>query len=305
MWRTAIEVLEKTIGEHKWIITIALFGFVLIKVLVIARGNTQIALGIFNSAGAATVVVGGILSAFSLVSALTFGLAIALLVRTFPLIRTFPSIIKIIRRPRWLRPPPVTCYYRTSRVRSPGKLESTRWHAFTGWVDYIVVNEKPVWLTGLIAAVICFFITPWPLAVASGLLGVLLGTAAKIRKGVIRAISLGVVSGLSIFLVLYPLLYAVWLPHEILTVSRRVCPSQAQKDQVIGYVLSDSNGWISLLVTHQRIICRIKSEEVTARQLCQSKIISMPGMWEWYKRSDPLEKKFFRPLAATKLPACP
>ena len=62
-----------------------------------------------------------------------------------------------------------------------------------------------------------------------------------------------------------PLLYAVWLPHEDVTIKAtdgiRV---------VKGYVLSDSNGWVSVLRTGQRRIYRFPSSEVTKRDLCSA-----------------------------------
>lgn len=297
MWRNAVDALNKAIGDRKWLITVVLFGFILIKVIVIARGNIQTALAVFNSAGTATVIVGGILSAFPLVAAIVFGLVIFRLARTFPLKRAFSR-------------------------------QGCR--AIIAWVRNRTVNEKATWLAGVIAAVGCFFLTPWPIMAGSAVLGSAWGLVAKIntraaveaipitrekrgnwsKRAVVKAVLFFILVLSSVYFVLYPLLYAVWLPHEELAVPpdeklavlQRACPRDDK--YVVGYVLSDSNGWISLLLTGQRTICRLKSEEVTARILCQGQVIPMPApSWlQWYKKGNSLEKEI--PDAATTLPAC-
>jgi hypothetical protein len=288
MWRHAIDRLEKVIGAHKWLIVTALFGFVIIKVIFMARGNVQIALGIFNSAGTTTVVAGGILSAFPLISALALGLSIFQLTWSFP--RT-------------------AAHYRASGAQeSPEPISeenkerqaSRKWCAVKAWAR----DVKLTWLALLAATVACFFITPWLIAATSAILGILSGIAARMGNGIVRRISFLILLLASIYLVLYPLLYAVWLPHEILKVPKQACPKQGDKQYVVGYVLSDSNGWISLLLSGQRNICRLKEEEVTARTLCQANIVSMPRMTEWYKSGDTPEKVIL-PRATATLPPCP
>jgi hypothetical protein len=312
MWRNVIKPLEQTISKHKWLTTVALFGFVLVKVVFIARGNIQTALGIFNSAGAATVVVGSILSALPLVSSLALGLAIFQLTRSFPLIRVFPRTINLLpQRLRvnltsiedryWPSHAPVPCGLTTKLGQLSQERRGAR--AARAWIREVAAKDNATLLTLVIAAIICFFVAPSPIAIASASLGFISGALAKIKKGAARDILLFVAGLAWIFLVLYPFLYSVWLPHETLAVPGPVCPQQKHRTYVVGYVLSDGNGWISLLVTGQRLICRIRSEEVTARTLCQGQIVSMPGMGEWYKSGPPLEKAVF-PRAATTLPPC-
>jgi hypothetical protein len=247
------------------LITALLFGFVVIKVFWIARGDIPTALGVFNSAGLASVIAGGLLSAFPLVSAVVFGVAMFELSESSAFRRTFPFI--------W-------CY-------------------------------TPVWVTGLVAAVSCFFLTPWPIMVAGAVLGFVSGIAVRAaprakkllgnKHGWIgKAVRLGgiaILALLSLFLVLNPLLYVVWLPHETLTLAK------PGRQQWVGYVLSDSNGWISLLRTNERRIYRFRSEDVTARVLCSTKPIPMPFVPDWFKSPSPLYKTL-RPGASVTLPPC-
>jgi hypothetical protein len=249
-WHTAIKTLEEVAESHKWLTTVVLFGFILIKVVWMARGNIQTALGIFNSAGTVTVIVGGLLSAFPLVSALVLGLVI------FELARKFPSGV-----------------------------------------------ERIVWLIGLAAAVGCFFLTPWPIAAVSVLLGTFSGLVMKIKKKVMQRILLSFLLLASIGLIVHPLLYSVWLPRELLTVPKLGSTKQMSRQDVAGYVLSDSNGWVSLLQTGQRTITRYRSEEVVARVLCQGQTVPMPGAPRWYKSGDsPWETLF--PRDSGPLPPC-
>jgi hypothetical protein len=291
MWFNDTKDLDKTIGEHKWLITIALFGFVFIKVIFIARGNVQIALGIFNSAGTTTVVAGGILSAFPLVSAVAFGLTIFQLTRSF-LLTADRS------RTSGTREPCEPCEP-TSKENKEGQ-PSGKWHVVTEWAR----KEKLAWLALLAATVACFFITPWLIATTSAILGIIAGIAAKITNRTARRISFFFLLLASISLVLYPLLYAVWLPHEKLDVPQYACPRQGDNKYVVGYVLSDSNGWISLLISGQRNICRLKTQQVTARTLCQANIVSMPRMLDWYKNGDTPEKAILSHTTMA-LPRCP
>jgi hypothetical protein len=101
----------------------------------------------------------------------------------------------------------------------------------------------------------------------------------------------------ALLLVLNPLLYAVWLPHEILTTAK---PGPQQ----VGYVLSDSNGWVSLLKSGERRIYRFRSEDVTARRLCRARSFSMPFAPLWFNNPSPLWN-IITPGESKKLPSCP
>ena len=253
-WLQEIRVLRSLIGKEPALITALLFSFVVIKVIWIARGDIPTALGVFDSAGLATVIAGGLLSAFPLISAVVLGIAAFELSRTVSFTKNSP----IIRAP-----------------------------------------DKSLWVIGLAAAVGCFFLTPWPIMVYGAGLGLLSGVAlrfaskvrikAKAKKGLGIAASVVLLIASS-FLVLNPLLYAVWLPHEKLTLRGQ--------PQMVGYVLSDSNGWVSLLRTGERRIYRFRSEDVTARALCKTGSFSMPGAPSWYNSPSSLWNKL--PLGESK-----
>jgi hypothetical protein len=228
-------------------VTVLAFGFVVIKVIWIARGDIPTALGVFNSAGLPTVIAGGLLSALPLISAAALGLAVFEIVKNLLLAGKFPRDIRV-------------------------------WSGFSA------------------AAVAGFVLTPWAVMASGAFLGLISGVAAwaasKTRKstndrrkwiGVIgRVGTWGVVGILSFILVLNPLLYAVWLPHETLNLVN------SNSSSMVGYVLSDSNGWISLLKSGERRIHRFRMEDVTARTLCSERSFSVPFGPSWFNSPRPL-----------------
>jgi len=245
-WLRVVSRWSDRIGMWQFI-TVLAFGFVVIKVIWIARGDIPTALGVFNSAGLATVIVGGLLSALPLISAIALGLAVFNITKSRFLTGKFPH-------------------------------DNFAWAGLCG------------------AGVGCIFLTPWPVMAWGTFLGVAAGGAAwvasKAKKladnghiwvGRIGRIGIWAIVGIVSFIfVLNPLLYAVWLPHETLTLAK---PSS---QPMVGYVLSDSNGWVSLLQTGERRIYRFRSEDVTGRALCRARSFSMPLMPAWFNSPSPL-----------------
>jgi hypothetical protein len=71
-WSQAFKPLLTALGwfeKRKLFATILLFGFVFLKVIIVAKGSIPIALGIVQTAGPASIVVGSLLSGLPLVAA--------------------------------------------------------------------------------------------------------------------------------------------------------------------------------------------------------------------------------------------
>jgi hypothetical protein len=246
-------------------ITILAFAFVVIKVIWIARGDIPTALGVFNSAGLATVIAGGLLSALPLISAAALGLAM------FEIIKSWLLAYRAGSQPAGRRG-------RIRRALGAFPRDILPWAGFSA------------------AAVACFVLAPWPVMASGAFIGFISGIAAALaasktkkstkRSKWIRVITRvgtwGIVGVLSFLLVLNPLLYAVWLPHETLTLPN------SRAHSMVGYVLSDNNGWISLLRTGERRIYRFRMEDVTARTLCSARSFSMPFAPSWFNSPRPL-----------------
>jgi hypothetical protein len=199
-------------------VTILLFTFLALKVIVIAKGDIPTALGIFQTANPAVTAIGALLSGLPL------GGVAALLIFG----------------------------YRAAKETS---LESCALAA--------------------VAALACFFLTPWPIFVASVLVGPLAGYAMRQRQRVMRAPG-NRWQKWGTLLILFPCLaafvyitvvttwrvmYDVWLPHEAVTM---------QSGRVeVGYVLSDNGNWISILRSGQRRIVIYQQTQVRKRAECQ------------------------------------
>jgi hypothetical protein len=247
------------IGQY---ITALAFSYVVIKVIWIARGDIPTALGVFNSAGLATVIVGGLLSALPVISATALGWA------TFQI------------SSRWL-------------LKRSCPRDTSSWKPrFRSWIlNRSWPRDTSSWIALSVAGVACFFLTPWPVMASGAFLGLVCGitagwVASKTKKPDNSrrrwAGRIGMIGGLtlvgiaSFYLVLNPLLYAVWLPHETLKLTK------PNPQPMVGYVLSDGNGWVSVLRTGVHRIYRFPSQEVLTRDLCMPRSISMPAMPDWF-----------------------
>jgi hypothetical protein len=262
-WLRVVSRSAERIGMWQFI-TILAFVFVVIKVIWIARGDIPTALGVFNSAGLVTVIAGGLLSALPLISAAALGLA------TFQIIKSWPLADRVRLQPAGRR----------RRIRRTlGKFP----HDTVAWAGFSA------------AAVVSFVLAPLPVMASGAFIGLISGIAARAapktkkftngRKwitAIIRVGAWGILGILSFLLVLNPLLYAVWLPHEALTLPN------SRAHSMVGYVLSDSNGWITLLRSGERKIYRFRTEDVTARTLCSERSFSVPFAPSWFNSPRPL-----------------
>jgi hypothetical protein len=263
-WLGVVVRSSKSIGMWQFI-TILAFAFVVVKVIWIARGDIPTALGVFNSAGLVTVIAGGLLSALPLISAAALGLAV------FEIIKSWLLAYRARLQPAGRRG-------RIRRALNTFPRDTLAWAGFSA------------------AAVACFVLAPWPVMASGVFIGLISGIAAawaasrtkkptngrKWIRRIIKVGTWGILGILSFLLVLNPLLYAVWLPHETLTLPN------SSPDSMVGYVLSDSNGWISLLRSGDRKIYRFRMEDVTARTLCSERSFSVPNALSWFNSSRPL-----------------
>lgn len=212
---------------------IALFAFLILKVLVISLGDVTTALAILRTAGLTSVVVGGLLSALPFLAA-------------FLLSASSASAIWWCRRgdPR-----------RRLLRRIP----------------------RNVLASVLAAGLASFFLTPWPVLLVSPLMGLVWGLAigagrprraerTRLRP-LTRSVRYLAVAGTALVLApmtAWALLYPVWLPHETVTLR-----TQGSTVTVVGYVLDDSGGWITILESGRRRVVRHRSDAVSERTLCR------------------------------------
>jgi hypothetical protein len=85
---------------------------------------------------------------------------------------------------------------------------------------------------------------------------------------------LGFVTGVAVVL----MLYTVWVPREIVVFQPGTFPSgTASREVVVGYVLSEDNGWITMLTSGAHRILRYPDAKVTTQIVCET----LPGsFWQ-------------------------
>ncbi|HYB88703.1 MAG TPA: hypothetical protein VEC76_17795 [Streptosporangiaceae bacterium] len=220
-WADAVKPLPeilKQLEKRKLMVTILLFGFLALKVIVAAKGDIPTALGIFQTTNPAITAIGALMSGLPL-GAVAFLIVVG---------------------------------YRAAREAS--------------WEGYVLA---------VIAALACFFVTPWPILAACLVVAPVAGYAMRHRRRLTQAQGkrwqkrgtlLILIPCLAVFLYIacvtsWRVMYDVWLPHEAVTL---------QSGRVeVGYVLNDNGNWISILRSGQRRLVRYRETQVEKRVLCQ------------------------------------
>ncbi len=249
VWRP-IPGLIRWYARNKVVGTLLLAAFLVAKGWVTARGDVSTALGILDTAGIPTIVIGGLLSGFPVLAAVMLGFAI------FRIFAESPSATDPTRRPRL---PAV--------------------ERDVGLGSRLVRTYPAVVLASVMAVVACLTTPTLVIAVAAvfgGLIGGLALTSRRLPRKPSRrsrwkhpwwwyvwAWSTGVIVVPIVVYSLVTLLYGVWLPHEVVTFS------QAGDRPEVGYVLQDSDGWMTILRTGEHRIVRYRDPEVIQRKLCE------------------------------------
>lgn len=265
-WVDTLGALRKVLANNTVLITVSLFVFVVVKVIYVAHGDIETALGILNTAGPTTVIVGALLSVFPLVSGLVLGL----------------TLFELSSGPSFVGHPPF--------IRR----------------DYALISA-----IGAAAAVGCLFLTPWPIMASSVAVGLASGLVLRLApilferigggrwlKTMLTYVGRALLALFFLIFILNPVMYSVWLPHELLTFT-------GGTGSEVGYVLSDSDGWVSQLRSGQRRIYRYPSTDVVGRTLCRGgqSLPSTPWVPSFLTSPDSLWKTIY-PSPTKKLPKC-
>jgi hypothetical protein len=225
-------ILEQTLRSDRTLSTLLLFSILIIKVIFVAKGDLTTALAVLATSGLVTVILGALVALLPIIAA---------------------AIV-------------VVGFYR---------LGSGAWKLRTlGKQSLIVVLV-------LLASVM---LTPWlvlaasPLALIGGRLARFrkkLRTEAKATKSpakvwVAHALLVAAIAALVIapFAIVGPdLVFSMWLPREEI----RVASSQnaPQQPLLVGYVLKNEGGWMSVLTSVRRRVEEVKSDTIVSRRLCR------------------------------------
>jgi hypothetical protein len=156
----------------------------------------------------------------------------------------------------------VAARVRASRIKKP-KPPAFTWHLAAVMLGAFVL-----------AAVF----TPWTYLPTAALIGLVIGVTRALGEPKIRTV-VGSLAALFALPFVIVNLYAVWLPHEIVTFRPGTFPHGVT--QQVGYVLSEDNGWITMLVTshvQKHTVIRVRDATVLTQTVCERQPIT--GMFD-------------------------
>jgi hypothetical protein len=139
-------------------------------------------------------------------------------------------------------------------------------------VEYAMHQQTRAWAKGKLlavtfgAALLSAVFTPWTFMVAAIGIGLVVGIAHGSRHKVLLAF-MGLILGIVAVYGVIAMLYTVWLPHEIVKFAPPFVKNRTPAQET-GYVLSDDNGWITMLTGDEHQIVRYK-DLVTSFTLCE------------------------------------
>ncbi|MGD0245145.1 MAG: WD40 repeat domain-containing protein [Streptosporangiaceae bacterium] len=180
----------------------------------------------------------------------------------------------------------------------------------------VVGGQQLTFPLGLVTAgwaVLCAVFAPWPVMTISAGLGLVFGLGRRfverwMARSLIRT-SLRLLAGGILFVwavyALIAVLYSVWLPHE--SVKFTPGPRGYPPAQQTGYVLTEDNGWITILTSGSHEIVRYPDSAVKSFMLCQrvplndlSYVTEARTLWQEFTLLRPL--KIVRATANTPCP---
>jgi hypothetical protein len=290
-WRDALQPIPRILSWYKDNAVAGILlaaGFVVFKGYVLARGDVATALGILQYAGLATVVTAGLLS-------------------SLPILITAMLAYTLSRVLAWF-------------------LAWARWKWGSQWPQPEDFSRPLLWVT-LGVFVLAAVFAPWTYLVLAGLIGLAIAVMRPLRKsdrvarpgaeqvaspGAEQVASPGaeqvgrlfgglirVVLGAAAVVAVIFSLYAVWVPHEVVYFRPGTVPPK-----VVGYVLSEGGGWITILTTGAHRIVHYPDADVAAQMVCEktSELTDAPTLWDTATGLNPSVKSVLHPVAPRPCP---
>jgi hypothetical protein len=255
-WTRVMEPMSSLFAwysEHRVLGSLFVALYLVCKGFAMSRGNITTSLGILDTAGVTTIVVGGLVSGLPPLVGAMLGIAV------FRLITEHPS---------W-------------EAGRPRREDESRWRLLRP------SPEATFFPAAFLAACLIMptlVFTPTLALIAAVVLGAGLGAVERtrprkiLRPGTRRPahprwwLFTAVATWTLVILVgLYTVanaLHGLWLPHEVIAFHDARTPR-------VGYVLSDSDGWMSMLTTGDHQIVRFRDADVASRTTCEAGV----GSW--------------------------
>jgi len=242
-WHDALQPIPTIIGWYRanaFAGILLAAGFVVLKGYVLARGDIATALGILQYAGLVTVVTAGLLSSLPILAAAMLAYTVSRM--------TWPLLVRVGRAWRIVR------VGRASRILGPEPPD------LPGQLLMVTLG----------AFVLAAFFTPWAYLALAMLIGLVIGIlqARGVHNLAARLVYAMFTSVAAVAVILN--LYTVWVPHEVVHFRPGTLPAHTvPKDAQVGYVLSEDNGWITMLTSGTRRIVRYSDADVTTQRVCE------------------------------------
>lgn len=180
------------------------------------------------------------------------------------------------------------------------------------WVLGILPSRGPpsafsrplAWVT-LGAFVLAALFAPWTYLALAGVIGLAIALMRTLRASK-RIARLGawlvrvLLASAAVVAVIFSL-YAVWVPHEVVYLRSGTAVPRTEQ---VGYVLSEGNGWITILTSGVHRIVHYPDAKVTAQMVCEksSELTDAPTPWAWVTGLIPIVKPALHPAASRPCP---
>jgi len=271
-WRQALKPIPDIFDWYKGNAaagTLFLGVFLVVKGYVIAKGDLSTALGILQYAGLASVVIAGLLSALPILVAAMLAFTVYRMILAVRLDRKPPQ-----GTPRGLHLP-----------------------AF------------PLTVVTVTAAVLSAVFTPWTFVAGAVAIGLVAGVGGQLLEGPMvtwrRTRIWGARIGGLILLAgtvaaVLAMLYTVWVPHEIVAFTPG--PKGQPPAREVGYVMSEGDGWITILTSGSHQIVRFSDSAAKSFVVCERGPV---GGWSDAANATTLWQEVTKPRFLSFLHAAP
>jgi hypothetical protein len=120
------------------------------------------------------------------------------------------------------------------------------------------------------AFVVAAMLTSWPYLVLAVVLGLTIGAVLRWHVPTRGAWPVYVLVSIIAVCAVILSLYTVWVPHETVYFRAGTLPANTRpRDKQVGYVLSEGNGWITMLTSGAHQIVRYPDADVITQMVCE------------------------------------
>jgi hypothetical protein len=164
---------------------------------------------------------------------------------------------------------------------------------------------RPLLVVTLGAFVLAALFAPWTYLALACVIGLAIALMPTLRaRGLAAGLVRVLLASAAVLAVIFSL-YAVWVPHEVVYFRPGTLPyNTAPRTGQVGYVLSEGNGWITILTSGAHRIVHYPDARVTAQMVCEksSELTDAPTLWDTVTGLNSVVKSVLHPAAPRPCP---